>query len=421
MKAMNSVTSPQPFPSLLGKVGDEGLWQPLAFMMAALLSLAIPAGLMGRPAPRDQRVQQIDAFLSGLISEREPGAAVLVVKDGRVVFERGYGVTDLRTGRRIDARTNFRLASVTKQFTAAAVMLLVRDGKLRYEDRLTDIFPDFPEYGRAIALRHLLNHTSGLPDYEDLMPPADPALPIEQVQIRDAGVLDLLKLQKSAKFEPGTRWAYSNSGYVLLGLVVEKVSGRTFAGFLQERIFVPLKMTGTVACEHGKISVSNRAFGHSKEGVNWNETDQSPTSATLGDGGIYSSLSDLMKWDEALRRHTLLTEADMRAGLTPVRVPEGLPTDPTGPAGSRAEYGFGWFLNPWQGHARMWHYGDTAGFRTVIQRFTGDGLTVVVLCNRTDLDAPGLALKAAGLFLEGAQLPVWSGRAGPGKVGSGCH
>jgi CubicO group peptidase (beta-lactamase class C family) len=364
----------------------------------AIFGLALPMMVMCRAAGAGNERQQVEALFTGLVSAQEPGAAVLIVKDGRVVFEHGYGVMDLRTRRGIDARTNFRLASVTKQFTAAAVMLLVRDGNLRYEDSLTGSFPDFPEYGQAITIRHLLNHTSGLPDYEDLMPPADSTLPMEQVQIKDAGVLELLKRQDSGKFVPGAQWAYSNSGYVLLGLVVEKASGRPFAEFLRDRIFAPLKMTGTVAYEHGKNDVPNRAYGHTREGGRWRETDQSPTSATLGDGGIYSSLSDLLKWDETLRRHTLLSELEMRPALTPVCVSEGPPTEPDG---APAAYGFGWFLNPWKRHARMWHYGETAGFRTAIQRFTDDGLTVIILCNRTDFDARALALKAAGLFLEG--------------------
>ena len=369
----------------------------LAIKTFAIFCLAFPAMSMCRPAGADLRAKQVDALFSGRMSDKEPGAAILVVKDGRIAFEHGYGVTDMRTLRPIGVRTNFRLASVTKQFTAAAIMLLVRDGKLNYEDSLTEIFPDFPEYGRAITIRRLLDHTSGLPDYEDLMPPADPGLPVEQVQIKDAGVYELLKRQNAGKFLPGTKWAYSNSGYVLLGVVIEKVSGRPFAEFLSARIFAPLKMTYTVAYERGKNDVPNRAYGHTKEGVRWNETDQSPTSATLGDGGVYSSLSDLVKWDEALRRHTLLSEAEMRPALTSVHVLEG---SPTGPDGTPADYGFGWFLNPWRGHARMWHYGETAGFRTAIQRFVDDRLTVIVLCNRADIDAGALALKAADFYLE---------------------
>ncbi len=365
-----------------------------------ILGLALPMATMCRATARVPLTKPADALFAGLISAQEPGAAVLVVKDGRAVFEQGYGVTDLRTMRRIDARTNFRLASVTKQFTAAAVMLLVRDGKLRYEDSLAGIFPGFPAYGHAITIRHLLNHTSGLPDYEELMPPAGPSVPLEELQIKDAGVLELLARQEAGKFAPGTRWAYSNSGYVVLGFVVEKVSGRPLSEFLRDRVFTPLGMTNTVAYERGKNNVPNRAYGHSRDGGQWSETDQSPTSATLGDGGVYSSVSDLAMWDEALRRHNLLTEAEMRPALTPVRVPTEPPTEPDG---TPAAYGFGWFLNPWRGRARMWHYGETVGFRTAIERFTADGLTVIVLCNRADLDAAALALKTAEIYLRGSR------------------
>jgi CubicO group peptidase (beta-lactamase class C family) len=362
----------------------------------AVLGLALLMMVMCRASDQGPKANLTDAHFSGLISIREPGAAVLVVKNGRVAFERGYGVTDLRTMGRIDGQTNFRLASVTKQFTATAVMLLVRDGKLGYEDSLTGIFPGFPAYGRAITIRHLLNHTSGLPDYEDLMPPSDPSIPLEKVQIKDAGVLELLERQNGGKSAPGTRWAYSNSGYVVLGLVVEKVSGRPYSEFLRDRIFAPLGMMNTLAYERGKNDVPNRAFGHSKDGGLWSETDQSPTSATLGDGGIYSSVTDLLKWDEALRRHTLLSETEMQPALTPVDTPAGAPTEPDGAA---AAYGFGWFLNPWKKHARIWHYGETAGFRTAVQCFTGEGLTIIILCNRADLDAAALSLKVAGFFL----------------------
>jgi len=345
----------------------------------------------------DPLTDKIDSIFAGLQSSDAPGAVVLVIKDERVVFQRGYGVTDLRSLHKIDQQTNFRLASVTKQFTAMAIMLLVHDGKLRYDDRLTDIFPDFPDYGRAITVRHLLNHTSGLQDYEDLMPPSDPKVPVEQIQIQDAGVLDLLKSQTGTKFQPGSKWAYSNSGYVLLGLIVQNVSGESFPDFLHHRIFAPSGMSHTIAYVRGRNTVPNRAFGHSMQSGRWKETDQSPTSATLGDGGVYSSLADLAKWDRALRRNTLLSEHEMQAAFTPVEVQEGGATEPDG---SPAAYGFGLFLNPYKGHKRMWHYGETMGFRTTIQRFLDDHLTIVILCNRADLNPSALALQAADLFLQ---------------------
>jgi len=339
---------------------------------------------------------KIDAIFAELKSDAAPGGAVLVIKDGRAVFARGYGVTDLRSLAKIDTHTNFRLASVSKQFTAMAVMLLVHDGKLRYGDRLTDVFPDFPAYGRAITIRHLLNHTSGLQDYEDLMSPDNGASPEKIAQIKDAGVLTLLKQQTGTKFAPGTKWEYSNSGYAVLAMVVEKVSGKAFGQFLQERIFGLLKMQNTIAYERGKNEVPHRAYGHARKEAGWQQTDQSSTSAVLGDGGIYSSLDDLTRWDEALRHHRLLSEAEMRPALTPAKLPAGNAPFRNKPA----EYGFGWFLDSYTGHARMWHFGETVGFRTAIQRFVDEKLTIIVLCNREDVSAEALSLKVAELYLS---------------------
>jgi CubicO group peptidase (beta-lactamase class C family) len=356
---------------------------------------------------------QIDAIFAGLKSSNSPGGAVLVKKAGKIVFQRGYGVTDLRTLHKIDEQTNFRLASVTKQFTATAIMLLVRDGKLHYEDRLTDIFPDFPDYGKTITIRNLLNHTSGLLDYEDLMPKADPQAPVEQIQIHDAGVLDLLKQQKTTKFVPGTKWEYSNSGYVVLGLVVAEVSDRSFDQFLQDRIFAPLQMSNTVVYVRGKNQVAHRAFGHTKETSGWEQTDQSPTSATLGDGGVYSSIADLSKWDDALNQHRLLSEEEMQPAITPVMVSDN---SVRGPDGSPADYGFGWFLNPYKQHRRMWHYGETMGFRSNIQRFTEDGLTIIVLCNRADMDPGTLGLQVADLYFTAEKRHHHRGHEGTGRI-----
>jgi CubicO group peptidase (beta-lactamase class C family) len=341
---------------------------------------------------------QIDAIFSGLKSGNAPGAAVLVVRQGKPVFRQGYGVTDLRTLTPISTDTNFRLASFTKQFTATCIMLLVREGKLRYDEPLTDIFPEFPAYGKNITVRNLLNHTSGLPDYEDILDKQYPDTPPEKIpQIHDAGVLKLLEQQNAGKFPPGSKWEYSNSGYATLAMIVEKVSGKPFGQFLHERIFTPLKMSNTLAYEKGKNEVPHRAYGHTKDGDKWRETDQSPTSAVLGDGGIYSSLDDLEKWDRALREHTLLTAAEMQPALTPVQPTSGPAKSPDG---NILSYGFGWFLDPYAGHKRMGHDGETVGFRTTIQRFPDDDLTVIVLANRADASPHDLALKVADLYLR---------------------
>jgi CubicO group peptidase (beta-lactamase class C family) len=366
----------------------------------------ICAGKCARGFAQEDFATAVDRIFAPLAGEKTPGVAVLVRSAGRTVFARGYGVRDLRTLAKIDAGTNFRLASCSKQFTAMSIMLLVKDGKLRYEKKLTEVFPEFPAYGKAITIRDLLNHTSGLADYEDLMLTAETPrnswiwTPVRQIQ--DVGVLQLLEKETAGKFAPGTRWSYSNSGYVVLGLVVAKISGKPFAQFLRERIFAPLGMTQTVAYEKGKSDVARRAYGHSKEGDGWKETDQSSTSATLGDGGIYSSLDDLAKWDDALAQHTLLGELEMQTALSPVKLVDGSqpkwPANSDRPEGTPVAYGFGWFLDPYRGHQRLWHYGDTMGFHTYIVRFTAEKQTIIVLCNRTDLDPEALALKVADLY-----------------------
>jgi CubicO group peptidase (beta-lactamase class C family) len=380
----------------------------LAFTLSIITTLAF-AATMDSQAQKTQLNPQVDAWFASVTQKDAPGLAVLVRHDGQTIFEKGYGVRDLRTKAPIDARTNFRLASFTKQFTAMAIMLLVHDGKLRYDQTLTAIFPEFPAYGKTITVRHLLNHTGGLADYEDLMEAAEKAkgslLWSPERQIQDAEVLSLLEKESKGKFAPGTSWSYSNSGYVVLGLIVAKVSGQSYGDFLHPRIFAPLGMNHTIVYQKGKNEVTKRALGHSKEDASLKETDQSSTSATLGDGGIYSNLEDLAKWDDALRNHTLLTADEMQPALIPAKLNDGSPTLwPAAPnddnlhPGKPVFYGFGWFLDPYKGHPRMWHTGSTMGFRTVIERFTADNLTIIILANRTDLDPEKLALQTTGTF-----------------------
>lgn len=386
----------------------EGDSMKRAFLLSCLFALSFA------PANRAQTEKtfpdQLHALFSSVTQPDAPGLAVLVRQDGRTLFEKGYGVRDLRSKVPIDARTDFRLASFTKQFTAMAIMLLVHDGKLRYDQTLPSVFPEFPAYGKNISIRNLLNHTGGLPDYEDLMDAAEKsqgrALWSPERQIQDDEVLALLEKASKAKFAPGTRWAYSNSGYVVLGLIVAKISGQPYRDFLRARIFAPLGMNRTIVYQKGKNEVPDRAFGYSKDGGTLKDADQSSTSATLGDGGIYSNLEDLAKWDDALRHHTLLTAAEMQPALTPATLKNGSPTlwpqaqasDDNLAPGRPVSYGFGWFLDPFRGHPRMWHTGGTSGFRTVIERFTADKLTIIILANRTDLDPKQLAESAAKFF-----------------------
>ncbi len=386
-------------------------WAPLVVKLA--VGFFVFAGIAANARAQDPSnaalAQNIDAIFAPIVAPASPGAAVLVVKGGKTLFQHGYGLRDLHSAAKIDPRTYFRLASCSKQFTAMAIMLLVHDGKLGYDQKLTDIFPDFPAYGKSISIRNLLNHTAGLQDYETLMEqPGMKGKWTDDHQIQDAEVLSLLKQTDHGMFPPGTQWYYSNSGYVVLGLIVGQVSGQSFPEFLYQRIFTPLKMEHTVAYVKGQNQITNRAYGHTKEGNTWKQTDQSSTSATLGDGGIYSSLEDLAKWDEALRTNKLLSKEEMQPALTPITLQltsKNIDAQPRWPAnsdrpeGTAVSYGFGWFLDPYRTHPRMWHYGETMGFHSYIVRFPDDHLTIIILCNRTDIAPETFALQIADLFL----------------------
>lgn len=298
-----------------------------------------------------------------------PGASVLVIQDGRAVVRRAYGFADLDARTPATPATNYRLASVTKQFTAAAILALVEDGKLSLDDPIRKWLPALPTVADPITIRHLLTHTSGLVDYEDLIPEGTTK------QVLDADVLRLLEQENKTYFTPGTSYRYSNSGYALLALIIERASGQTFATFLRERIFRPLGMNDTVAFENGISTVAHRAYGHSFENGAWTRTDQSVTSAVLGDGGIYASIDDLAKWDAALY------DERFRIAFTPAT-----PTDDP-----NVQYGFGWRITG----DSLWHSGETRGFRNVIVRYPSRRLTVVVLTNRNDPPPYALALRIA--------------------------
>nr|WP_242003062.1 serine hydrolase domain-containing protein [Vulcaniibacterium tengchongense] len=307
-----------------------------------------------------------------------PGAAVLVLRDGRALVRRGYGLAELEAGTPVTPQTHFRLASVSKQFTAAAVLLLVAEGKLGLDQPARRWLPALPPAADAITLRHLLTHTSGLLDYEDLMDPADAR------QVRDADVLRLLQAEDRTYFPPGSAYRYSNSGYALLALIVERASGRRYADFLRERIFVPLGMNA-VAYEAGISDVPHRAYGYSERGGRWVRTDQSPTSAALGDGGIYASIDDLARWDAALYDERLLPRALLEQAFAPAT-----PTDDP-----EVAYGFGWRITG----ETVWHSGETIGFRNVLVRYPQRRLTVAVLTNRDDPEPYALAKRIAALAI----------------------
>lgn len=340
-----------------------------------------PAPSLAESVDMQSRVDQLMSRYDGMA----PGASLLVVRDGQTLVRRAYGLANLEEQTVATPATNYRLASVTKQFTAAAILLLAEDGKLSLDDSLREWFPGLPEVAANMTLRHVLTHTSGLIDYEDVIPPAMTG------QLHDADVLSILETHNRTYFTPGTAYRYSNSGYALLALIVGKASGQGFARFLRERIFVPLGMTDTVAFEQGISTVNRRAFGYSEQNGRWTRTDQSQTSAVLGDGGIYSSIDDLAQWDAALYDDRLLSARSRQLAFTPA-------TDSDDPS---IRYGMGWRITEEQiGGRTLWHSGETIGFRNVIVRYPEQRFTVVLLTNRNDPEPYQTAREIANLFLQ---------------------
>jgi CubicO group peptidase (beta-lactamase class C family) len=271
---------------------------------------------------------------------------------------------------------------MTKQFTAAAILLLSDEGRLSLDDPIRKWLPELPPAAAPMTIRQLLTHVSGLIDYEDLIPSGTTQ------QVHDEDVLHLLAAEDRTYFPPGSRYRYSDSGYSLLSLIVARASGQSFATFLREHVFLPLGMRGTVAYEQGISSVPDRAFGYSAQDGAWLRTDQSLTSAVLGDGGIYSSIDDLARWDAALYDTRLLRTATLREAFAPAVSTD----DPN------VRYGFGWRITG----QSVWHSGETLGFRNVIVRFPERHFTVIILTNRNDPEPYGTALAIAKLYFADA-------------------
>ncbi len=341
---------------------------------------ACPPSPKVKPMTDDDAIAAIDALMRDYSGDG-PGASVLVIRDGKPAARRSYGLANREDRTPVSPATNFRLASVTKQFTAAAILLLQESGKLELDDPVRQWLPELPEAAKGVTLRHLLTHTGGLIDYEDFVADDVP-------QVHDADVLAILAKQNRAYFAPGSNYRYSNSGYALLALVVERASGQRFADYLRERIFQPLGMRDTVAFEDGRSTVASRAYGYSREGDAWVRTDQSSTSAVLGDGGIYSSIDDLARWDAALYDDRLLSRDSRALAFSPA-------THTDNPS---IDYGFGWRITG----ESLWHSGETRGFRNVIIRYPERKLTVIVLTNRNDPEPYSLAQQIARIFLPGA-------------------
>jgi CubicO group peptidase (beta-lactamase class C family) len=328
-------------------------------------------------------LQLVDSLFSAYSGTTVPGASLVVIRDGQVMIRSAYGMADVEHHVAATPETDYRLASVSKQFTAMAVMLLAQDGKLRYDQSVRDFLPELPAAAQSVTVRHLLNHTSGLWDYEDLIPES------RTTQLDDRDVLGLLAPKDSLYFAAGSQYRYSNSGYVLLGLIVARRSGMTFPEFLRARIFQPLGMGATVAHVQRSDTVPRRAYGYSPRGGTFVQTDQSVTSATLGDGGIYSNVDDMVRWDQALSGSGLVDSTTLAMATTPPQLPGGATT----------EYGFGWFIDRYRGERRWRHTGETSGFRNAILRFPSRRLTIIILTNRSSGEPQAIAERIADRML----------------------
>ena len=336
------------------------------------------------PQTNETIQSKVDSLFSDYNKPGYPGAALMIISKGKIFYERGYGFADIENKIHITSQTNFRLASVTKEFTAASILLLIERGELDYDNNLKNIFPGFPDYGKNITIKNLLTHTSGLIDYEDLIPDT------VTVQVSDQDVLNMMKQVDSTYFVPGSKYKYSNTGYAILSLVVEKKSGEKFPQFLKENIFEPLGMNNTVAHQEGISVVKNRAYGYERKDSAWIRKDQSVTSAVLGDGGIYSSAADMYKWDQSLYTNKILSDESRQDAMTFATLING----------DKIDYGYGWHLKTYLGNEIVFHTGSTQGFRNVIYRIPSKEFTVIILTNRNEGDMENLAEKIVDIYLN---------------------
>lgn len=338
------------------------------------------------------RANTIDASVNEFLRTRHiPGAAVLVVRNGVIVKNAGYGFANLETRTRVTPDTVFEIGSMTKQFTAAAVMLLSERGKLSLDDPATKYFPDAPASWGKITIRHLLTHTSGIrnhvaiPDFMDLF---RTSVTGRTYPDRDGLLAELFKLP--SEFDPGESWAYDNTGYILLGIIIEKVSGENYFDFLEENIFRPAGMRSTRGTDP-KIVIGRRANGYVWTGKDWENRPVLSPHIAFSAGSIVSTTGDIAKWDAALRSGKILKKETLETMRTPTRLNDG----------GRApfDYGLGWFVDVLNGRRRVQHDGGTPGFSSIMQQYPEDRLTVIVLTNHADTILETFASEIAESYL----------------------
>jgi CubicO group peptidase (beta-lactamase class C family) len=311
-----------------------------------------------------------------------PGLSLLVARGGKIVRAEGFGWASVELQAPVKPETVFQSGSVGKQFTATAVMMLVEEGKIGLEDPLTKYFPDAPATWRDVTVRELLSHTAGLGDY-----------PNDFNFRKDWTESELLKEVEGIPlaFSPGTKWKYSNLGYLTLGIVIHRVTGEFYGDFLKQRIFQPLAMQSARIISEADI-VPNRSAGYRLvKGELKNQKWVAPMVNTTADGSLYFSILDLAKWDAALYTEKLLKESSLELMWTPVKLKSGQP--------NKSNYGFGWYIEDRAGHRCIRHSGAWQGFETAIDRYVDDQLTVVVLANLADSEPEKISQHVAGMYL----------------------
>ena len=352
--------------------------QRRALLFLAMLLILLP---VQAHAQDEQAVREIDELMSKAYPPNEPGAAVVVVKGGKTILRKGYGMADVELGVKVEPDMVFRLGSITKQFTAAAVLLLAEQGKLSLSDDMTKFLPDYPSKGRAVTIEHLLTHTSGVKSYTGI--PAWRAMWRKDVTV--AELIDVFK-NEPADFDPGTRWAYNNSGYILLGAIIEKVSGMTYEQFLQKNIFEPLGMTHTFYGSASRV-IPRRVPGYtmSKEGLR--NAEYLSMTHPYAAGSLLSNVDDMALWDAALYTEKLLKQSSLQKAFTPYVLKDGTTTN----------YGFGWSRFVYEGRTVVEHGGGIHGFSTVGLRIPEDRVYVCILTNRDYQTPDDTGLRVAAL------------------------
>ena len=329
---------------------------------------------------QDGVATKVDDYIRAEMKAQQiPGVSVAVIKNGEIVLARGYGLANIEHQVPVKPETIFQSGSMGKQFTATAVMMLIEEGKLTLEDPITKYFADGPEAWNKITVRHLLTHTSGMTDY-----PQDFDLRKDYTEDELVQRIKTIPLA----FQPGEKWSYSNLAYVMLGVLIHKVSGKFYGDFLQERVFKPLGMTTARVISEADI-VPNRAAGYRVvDGQLKNQNWVSPSLNTTADGALYLTVYDMAKWDAALYTEKLLKRSSLDQMWTPAKLNDG----------KTRPYGFGWALGEVRGHRLIEHGGSWQGFKSQISRYIDDKLTVVVFANQARANPAKLAHGIAALF-----------------------